>query len=140
MHCPAPLAGDQQERDLELLSSGLGVLINLASGSESLRARLAVASVTLLHAAGSSTNVQSGAAAPSSPPRGRAPSSSCGEGAPSGEAAPPATLVPLLCQLISHAMQRQHSQSPRCSSAALLSPVLSSHDQSSSLSHPLDVV
>ena len=108
-------AGEQQERELELLSSGLGVLINLASGSESLRARLAVASVTLPAAAGSSGDAQPGAAATSSPPKGSAPSSSCGEGAVSGEAPPPATLVPLLCHLISHAMQRQACQSPRCS-------------------------
>ncbi len=76
--------------DTELLSSGLGVLINLAEGTAGLRARLA--------------------AAPVAPPFGDSASAAAGgvgvvECFGGGGGAPPATLVSLLCGLMSRMAQ-----------------------------------
>lgn len=87
-----PAGSQQQVRDTELLSSGLGVLINLAEGAAPLRKRLAAAPVTM--PAGSGTAAAECSAA-------------------DGGAVPlPATLVALLCRLVSHTMQP--CPSPRC--------------------------
>lgn len=98
-------SGERQRlSDTELLSSGLGVLINLAEGAAPLRARLAAAPVAL-PASGSN---QGG----SSSGDDRGGSGDVGRLADDSAAEQPATLVALLCRLVSHTAQR--TTSPRC--------------------------